>query len=59
MYVIARTGKGRPTLQHRLITDDDGGQTTACGMDIMLWSRAYQNRPIVQVYCKRCNKSPR
>jgi len=59
MYAIARTGKGRPTLQHRIVTNDLGIQTTACGRDIELWSRAYQAKVIVQVYCKQCNKSER
>ena len=59
MYIIARTGKGRPTLQHRLIAGEDGSHITACGMDVSIWSRAYSNKPIPQVLCIRCRKSDR
>ena len=59
MYVIARTGRGRPTLQHRLVENEDGTNITACGMQVDLWSRAYQNKPIPQVLCIRCRKSDR
>lgn len=55
-YVIARTGRGRPTLQHRLIVDSD---QTACGLDVTQWSRAYSAYPIAQVLCKKCERSVR
>lgn len=59
MYAIARTGKGRPTLQHRIVSDEFGIQVTACGRDIGGWSRAYQAHVIPQVYCKQCNRTER
>ena len=58
-FVIARTGKGRPTLQHRLQIGEAGEHVTACGVSVDGWSRAYQAKPIPQVFCKRCERSPR
>ncbi|QDH47811.1 hypothetical protein SEA_SHEE_58 [Microbacterium phage Shee] len=52
-YIIARTGKGRPTLQHALADD---GQRTVCGLDVSYWSRAYQSRPITEIVCRKCTK---
>lgn len=57
VYVLARTGSGRPSLQHRLIQGEQGEQFTACGMDTQFWSRAYQRTAITQILCKRCNRS--
>ena len=53
-FVIARTARHRPTLQHR-VSDNDTGHT-ACGLDIRPWSRAYQELPIPQVICMKCEK---
>lgn len=53
-YVIARTGRGRPTLQHELSPQLDG--LTLCGLDISWWSRAYQRKAIPEILCKKCNK---
>ncbi len=52
MYVLARTGSGRPSLQH--VTEDM--DSTRCGMQISLWSRAYQSTPIKEILCKKCGK---
>lgn len=49
-YVIARTARQRPTLQHVLA----GWHSTLCGLDIRGWSRAYQDNEIPQVICKKC-----
>lgn len=58
MYIIARTASKRPSLQHRLVLGDDTDKhVTACGIDVSMWSRAYQNKPIPQVLCIRCRKS--
>ena len=57
MYVLARTASKRPTLQHRLVSGEDGSQLTACGLDVTQWSRAYQNKSIPQILCIRCTKS--
>ncbi len=58
-YVIARTGRGRPTLQHRLQDTEGHVHLTACGVEVDDWSRAYQASPIPQVLCIRCRKSDR
>ena len=57
-YVIARTARQRPTLMHRV---NDRGlpaslNTTACGVRIDGWSRAYFTEPIPQVLCLRCKR---
>ena len=57
MYIIARTASKRPSLQHRLVLGEDGAHITSCGLDVSMWSRAYQNKPIPQVLCVRCRKS--
>ncbi|QDP44109.1 hypothetical protein SEA_JENOS_59 [Microbacterium phage Jenos] len=53
MFVLARTGKGRPTLQHGLAED---GQRTVCGLDVTVWSRAYQPKAIPEILCRKCAK---
>lgn len=50
LYVIARNGKGRPTLQHKL--PEGVSSQTACGYNIEEWSRAYQVEPIPEVLCR-------
>ena len=50
VYVIARTAARRPTLQHILTP----GETTACGLDVSGWTRAYQRERIGQIACLRC-----
>jgi len=55
-FVIARTARRRPTLQHR-ISEGDPTRTT-CGLDLLPWSRAYQALPIPQVLCMKCQKEP-
>ena len=55
-FVIARTASRRPTLQHRVA--EGGAGRTVCGLDIRPWSRAYQEAPISQIICKRCEKEP-
>ncbi|AUX83144.1 hypothetical protein SEA_PHRIENDS_57 [Microbacterium phage Phriends] len=52
-YILARTGKGRPTLQHALADD---GLHTVCGLSVVFWSRAYQSKPITEIICRRCAK---
>lgn len=52
IFVIARSSKGRPTLQHLLQADD----VTSCGLLMTGWSRAYQPLPIRAVLCKKCAK---
>lgn len=51
VYVIARTGAGRPSLMHLL--PPGVGSTTACGIDVSGWSRAYTHQPIREVLCLR------
>lgn len=51
VYVIARTGAGRPSLQHLL--PPGVGSVTACGINVSQWSRAYTHQPIPQVLCLR------
>lgn len=51
-YVLARTPSKRPTLQHAM--DERRSTHTACGLPISTWSRAYQDRPIKVILCKRC-----
>lgn len=51
MFVLARTGKGRPTLQHRLLAGHL--DQTACGHYISSWSRAYQSEAILAILCKK------
>jgi hypothetical protein len=51
-YVIARTMRGRPTLQH-LVDARRHGQT-ACGLDIAYWSREYQDVRLGVLLCKKC-----
>jgi hypothetical protein len=53
VYVLARTGKGRPTLQHCLADD---GMHSVCGLDVTAWSRAYQDKPIREIMCRKCAK---
>ncbi|AUX83207.1 hypothetical protein SEA_REDFIELD_57 [Microbacterium phage Redfield] len=52
-FILARTGKGRPTLQHALADD---GVHTVCGLDVTAWSRAYQKHPITEIVCRKCAK---
>jgi len=52
VYVIARTGAGRPTLQHLLL--DDQASVTACGIDMRPWSRHFMRQPISEILCLRC-----
>lgn len=52
IYVIARSGYGRPTLQHLLL--DDQASVTACGLRTHGWSRHFMTRPIREVLCLRC-----
>lgn len=51
IYTIARTGHGRPTLQHILT---DSYDKTACGLDISTWSRSYQKYALSEILCKSC-----
>lgn len=51
-YVVARTGAGRPSLQHHT---EDMTKTT-CGLDISVWSRAYMKSPIKEILCRKCAK---
>lgn len=55
MYVLARTPSRRPTLQHVVSVNEDG-ERTACGLDITQWSRAYQPAPIAAILCLKCAK---
>jgi hypothetical protein len=51
LYVIARNKRSRPTLQHKLL--DGASSITACGQQMELWSRSYQQTPIESVLCKK------
>lgn len=51
VFVIARNHLGRPTLMHRLISNQT--RMTACGVDTSGWSRAYAKEPIEELLCKR------
>jgi hypothetical protein len=54
VFVLARTGSGRPALQHRVLeTDID---TTVCGLNMKLWSRSYNKTCFTAIYCKKCAK---
>lgn len=53
-YVIARTARQRPTLMHRVMSSNP--HATACGVQIVGWSRAYFTEPIPQVLCLRCKR---
>lgn len=53
-FVIARTASKRPSLQHILHPSDD--ESTLCGLNIRLWSRAYQKTAISQILCVRCGR---
>lgn len=52
-YVVARTASKRPSLQHYTPDHD----RTACGMDITVWSRAYMQVEIKEIFCMKCKKS--
>lgn len=51
-YVVARTGAGRPSLQHRM----NDLEVTICGLDISAWSRHYMSTAIKEIFCKKCNR---
>ena len=52
-YVIARTWRKSPTLQHRLLKTDK--QMTACGIKVTRWPwRAYQGNKIPFMLCLKC-----
>ena len=57
MFVIARTARRRPTLQHQ-VSDADAARTS-CGLDISAWSRAYQTSAIPQIICIKCDQKRR
>jgi hypothetical protein len=52
LYVLARTARSRPTLQHRL----DGFQAsfTHCGLDLTGWSRSFTTTRIDVIMCRKC-----
>lgn len=54
MFTIARTASGRPSLQH--LMEEGSWDTTACGLPVGRWSRAWQHDPIKEVLCKKCEK---
>jgi hypothetical protein len=53
-FILARTGAGRPTLQH--VLREDNNSLTECGTDVTFWSWAYQAQAIPQIICKKCAK---
>jgi hypothetical protein len=53
LYVLARNGSGRPTLQHKTSLLYP---TTSCGIDISGWSRSYSKKPIPEILCRKCGK---
>lgn len=53
-FILARTGSGRPSLQHVLDLEDL--DRSSCGLDISIWSRAYMRDAIPQILCKKCGK---
>lgn len=57
MYVMARTAKKRPTLQH--VVRNPGMTLTVCGTDISSWSRVWQRKQIPILLCRRCARIER
>jgi hypothetical protein len=53
LYIIARTDKQRPTLQHIL----GSGNRTLCGSSVLRWSREYQKEPLGVLLCIRCARA--
>lgn len=53
-FVIARTPKGRPTLQHRMLAGTSS--LTLCGVETGYWSRVYMSNRIEVLLCRRCIK---
>ena len=53
-YIMARSARNRPTLQHRLAFQYNGDVTTLCGQDTSAWSKAYFAKAIDQLICRRC-----
>jgi len=51
LYVVSRSGAGRPCLQHRVAADSM--VRTACGHDISMWSRAYRIDRIEVILCRQ------
>lgn len=50
LFIIARTASHRPTLMHVLVNLEK----TACGLDVSAWSRAYLEKPVLQIMCLKC-----
>lgn len=52
-YVIARTSRKRPTVQHILLTTDP--HQTVCGLDLTRWPwRQYMPERLGPLLCLRC-----
>lgn len=49
-FVVARTGSGRPSLQH--FTEDH--EVAICGLDMTAWSRHYTRYGFKEILCKNC-----
>jgi DNA invertase Pin-like site-specific DNA recombinase len=52
VYVVARTGNGRPALQH--VVSAVGNSDTLCGYDMSDWSRFYMATQLSILLCKKC-----
>jgi len=52
MYIVARTRSGRPSLMHRLNSNDL--DKTVCGIMVWEWLPAYVSKPLLPILCKRC-----
>ena len=49
-WVVARTAAKRPTLMHAWF----GGDKTACGVDLLGWSKYWSKTPIPAITCFKC-----
>lgn len=57
LWVIARNGRNRPTLQHA--TDPSERDVLICDPNLIIdgWSRSYSSQPIPAIACKKCVKA--
>lgn len=52
-YVIARTARNRPTLQHKV---GPSSRIALCGVSLTGWSLYYSDRKFGPLLCKRCER---
>jgi hypothetical protein len=53
-FVVARTGSGRPALQH--VVDAIGNSDTVCGYDMTEWNRFYMATKLSVLLCLKCKR---